>query len=157
MYLAVLKREEEIGHAFLLAAKLRIAERNSPLGPRRHREDARLEHARADPFQQGRVAILADDLFVLPPGVVGVEQFGRHLPAVDQQRHAVDGPVVGQRENEGHFHRPAAGVHERLRNLHLGHLIDDPGVDFQGVDLVGDDRLGRHRPGNGTRAGTAAR
>ena len=139
------QREEEIGHAFLLAAKLHVAEGNGPLGPRRHGEDARFEHARANPLQQGRIAVLADDLFVGPPGVVCAEQLGRHFPAINQQGHAIDGPIVGQGENEGDFHQPTAGVHEGLRDLHLGHLVGQPGVDLQGVDLIGDRYRFRER------------
>ena len=67
--------------------------------------------------------------------------------AVDHQRHLLDRPVVGQRKDERHFHRPAARVDERLRHLHLGHLVDQPGLDAQLLDLVADLRRRRHGPG----------
>ena len=41
------QREEEVGQTLLLAAKLRVAERNGPLLARRDRKDAGLEQARA--------------------------------------------------------------------------------------------------------------
>ena len=146
------QREEEIGQPFLLAAELRIAQRDRAARAGRHGKDARAEQARADPFQQRRVAILAHDLLVHPPGLLGVEQLGRIFLAVDQQRHLLDRAVVGQREDERHFHRPAAGVDERLRHLHLRHLIDQPGLDVQFLDLVAHRRQRRRDAESGAAA-----
>ena len=130
------QREEEIGQPVLLAAELRVAQRDLALGSRRHGKDARLEQPGAHPFQQRRIAVLADDLFVHPPGFFGVQQLGRILLAVDQQRQLIDRPVVRQRKDERHFHRPAARVHERLGHLHLGHLISQFHIHFQLFDFV---------------------
>ena len=138
------ERKQEIGEAVVVAAELRVAERDGSFGAGRNREDAGFEHAGADPFQQGGVAVLADDLFVAAAGIILREQLGLVFFAVDQQRELVDRSVIRKRKYERGFHRLAAGVLERLRDLDLGDLIVERGVDFEGVDFVGRDGLG-HR------------
>ena len=118
------QRKEKVGQPLGLAAELRIAQRHLALGPRRHREDARLEQPRPQPLEQRRIAILADDLFIKMPGLLGGQELGRILLAVDHQRQLVDRAVIRERKNEADFHRPAAGINERLRDLHAGHLVD---------------------------------
>ncbi len=131
------QRKEEVGQPLLLTTHLRVAKRDGPLGPGRDGKHARLEQARTHPLQQRRVLVLADDRFVQTPGLVGPQELGRVLLAVDQQGHPLHGPVVRQRKHERHLELPAARVHERLRNLHLSHLIDQPGLDGKLLDLVG--------------------
>ena len=99
------QREDEIGQAIPLAAELRVAQRDFSFLARRHREHAGFEHAGADPFQQGRIAVLADDVFVHSAGFFGLEQLGGHFLAIDQERQLVDRAVVRQRKHEADFHR----------------------------------------------------
>ena len=143
------QREQEVGQALVLAAQLRVAQRHLPLGTGGDGEHAGLEHAAADPFQQRRVAVFAHRLFVNPPRLVGPQEFGRVFLAVDQQRQSIDGPVVRQRKDEADFHLPAARVDERLRDLHLRHLIVQIDVDRQLLDLV---RALRNRQSDAGRA-----
>ena len=142
--------KEKVGQSLLLPAKLRVAERHRPLRPGRNRENARLEHPRPHPFQQRRVAVLPHDLFIRPPCFLCVQQPRRMLLAVDQQGHLMDRPFVGQRKDETRLQGPASCVLERLRRLHLGRLIDQPGVDLQLVDFVrrfhGARRMEEDRP-----------
>ena len=137
-------REEEIGQPVFLAAELRVAERDGAACPRRDRKDVRAEQARAQPFQQRRVAVSPHDFLVHPPGFLGVQQLGGHFLAVDHERHLVDRAVVGQRKDERRFDRPTAAVDERLRHLHLGHLVDQPRMDAELLDPVADLRRWRH-------------
>ena len=62
--------------------------------------------------KQGRVAILADDFFVAPPGFFLRKQLGFVFFAVDEQRQLVDRAVVRQRKHEADFHLHAARVLE---------------------------------------------
>ena len=145
------QREQEIGQPAIGAAELGVAERHLPLRPRRQREDARLEHARAHPFQQRRVLILPHDRLIRAAGLLGVEQLGLVFLAVDHQCQPADRPVIGQREHENHFHLPAARVDERLGDLHLGDLIGQRNAYVELFDFVG---VGRgHGPGNRPWAG----
>ena len=131
------QRKQKVGQSLVLAAQLRVTERHRALGSRRHGEDAGLEHAGADPLQQRRIAILANDFFVEPPRLAGSQEFGRMLLAVDQQRQLVDRSVVRQWKDEADLHRHATGVDERLRDLRARHLIGQLDLDRQLLDLVG--------------------
>ena len=82
------------------------------------------------------ITILADDLFVAPAGFLFRQQLRLVFFPVHQQRQPVDRAVVRQRKHEAHFHRHAARVLERLRDLHARDLIGELGIHFERVDLV---------------------
>ncbi len=72
----------------------------------------------------------ADDLLVDPPGLVLGQEPAGQLAAVDHQHEVLNGPLLGQREQELGLDRKRAGVVERLRDLDLGHLVADPAVEL---------------------------
>jgi hypothetical protein len=128
-------------------AKLRVPQRHRAAFASGNRKHARLEQARADPFQQGRVAISPHDLFVTLAGLLFRQKLRGVLLAVHQQGELVDGAVVRQREHETGFDLPTAGVLENLRYLHASGRVAKPRVDLERFDLVARRSwLGSRRP-----------
>ena len=141
------ERIGELDDVAVALAELGVPHRHLAVGPGRDREDAGAIEPAAHVFEQRRVALGADDLLVDPPGLVLVQQPAGQLAAVDQEDEVLDRPVFGQREEELRLDLERAGVVKRLRDLDLGHLVADPGVDADLADLVrpGD----RDRPAAG--------
>ena len=125
-------RAERIGkldEIALALAKLRVAHRHLAVGPGRDRKDAGAVEPSAHVFEQGRVALGPDDLFVDPPGFVLGKQPAGQLAAVDHQHEVLDRPLFGKREQEFGLELERPGIVERLRDLDLGDLVAHPAVD----------------------------
>src|SRR5215471_13062627 len=85
---------DQIGELAVFSQKLAELERDLALSAGWHREDARLEHSVADPFEQRGVLRSANVFFVGLAGFLGVEELRVVLLAIDHERHAVDRAVV---------------------------------------------------------------
>ena len=130
------ERIGELDDVAVALAELGVPHRDLAVGAGRDREDAGAIEPAAHVFEQGRVALGPDDLLVDPPGLVLGQEPAGQLAAVDQQHEVLDGPLFRQREEELGLDQERAGVVEGLRDLDLGDLVADPGVDADLADLV---------------------
>ena len=98
-------------------------------------EDAHLEDVAPGVFQQRRVFELAHDVLVNPPRLLGGQQLGFDLLAVDLHRELVDVRAFGDGEDERAFQPRRVRVVELL--VHRGHryLVGDAGIDLDVVHV----------------------
>ncbi len=95
----------------------------------------------AKPLEQGRVLEFSDVRFVDAFGFVGGKNFAGDLLAVDQERHAFDGTIAWERENENGLDGLAALVDKSLRDASLGDLVADRNIDIKILYMISDVRF----------------
>ncbi len=75
------------------------------------------------PFEQGRIPLASDDLFIDLARLIGIHRFtGDHL-TVDLELEILESGALWQREHEIGFADSASSIHERLSDLVAQHTI----------------------------------
>ena len=94
------------------------------------REYTSLEQIPAGPFQQARVALLAEYRLVDLAGTLFLDHVGFDQFVADPHAEAGDRSVLRQREVEDPFQTRIRVVDERLFNRRAGNLVADFDSDF---------------------------
>ena len=125
------QRVVEVVEAVLLFEHLRVGEVHRARLAGGDGEDAGLEEATVEVFEQGGVQLAADDLFVDAPRLLAREQLALHGLAIDGQLEVADRGVLGQGEDVDAFSRARTIVAKDLGHVHIGH-----GSFYGGFDAV---------------------
>ncbi len=123
---------EAIGHATIEGRQpLRVTQDDAFFLPAFQREDAHLERAAVDPFEQGRVALSADDLLVHGAGIVALGHAAFHQVAVHVHGQPRQRRVGRQRKIERALQPPGMVVEIGLIDGGAGEAILDVDVDVE--------------------------